>query len=614
MGMRLIKATALAVSLSLLIAISALAFERPATQANSFEKYLPDSTMILFSITDIGKLREFASDPELQNIFDLTGIGDYITNFKTTYSEEFKEETGMSPSDLLDALAGDITLAILDSDLTGVPNIVIFAKVDPERFPFDRLIELAIEQAGEENVIRHDIGGVSVTQVGKDTLFAMKDDHAFIASSLEAMSAALKPETALADSPLYRLHKEMTGMSGGIVGYINLSMFLERLKPFLPDPESAEGRNVDLFLDMFGARKITSVSMLFPIAGEGPFRFFIHAPGYNGILTKLFSGEPVDRNCVNYVPADFDSFFAASIQKPYDIFNSILEEVERFYPAYKASDFDANIKPIEDQLGISIKNDFLAPLGTAIGGGIKINPDAEYDISAGPQAVFNLFQFVFYLQLDDPDRFLQAMKSLTNASNGEVSVSEYKGATLFTMQPPMFQNSIDFAIHGHAMLLCFGTDTMKGIIDAAETSNSIATTAEFKDRYSKVPKNAWYIAYNADAYLKKLFRGFFKQILAIRTNDEEKASTLVEAVLNYAGEHTGGIGFSTISSEGLYMESRIPIRAAVAMIPIYISWFAIESFSNIPEFQNEEYNEDEEYYEEDEYEEPEPPQLHPLMQ
>ena len=566
------------ISFLLVFAFIASATERTTAEAVPFEKYLPDSTMMVLSVTDVGALRDQLSDPKLQRIFELVGLSSILDEFHNTIAEEFSDETGMDPAAMLDALTGDITLAFLDSSFMELPpKIVVFAKVDPERFPFQELVDLAIKQEGEDSAEFQDMGGVPVLVVGKQAAFAQKGDHVFLASSPDAMRAALKPEKALADSPMFSRHREMTKMSSGVVAYVNVAMFLERLKPFLPSPDSEKGREVDLFFEMFGLKQITSVSLMASFKENEPFRLFIHAPGYNGIITKFLSDEPVGFECAGYVPADFESYFAISIKKPSDIFTTILEIAEQFNPAMKAADFDANIKPIEDELGISFRDDLIAPLGTRIGAGVWLDPEAEMNIFAGPEEIFNFFRFEVFLTLDDPDRFLTAMQAIAAASNGMLAVENYRSATIFSAQPPTMPFSVDFAVHGNSLLFCLGTELLKNIIDATESGNTLDTSTEFKERTARVSDNAWYISYTSDAYLQKFIRGFFKQILMIKSGDEDSASTLIEAILDFTGEHTGGVAFSFAAADGLYFEALMPMRAGIAMFPVYYSWFTLGS-------------------------------------
>jgi hypothetical protein len=576
--MRLSRMSALAVCLLTAFSVFSVALDKPSTTAAPFEKYLPESTMMVFSITDLGELKALITDPKLQRIYELVGIGGRIAEFHRNYTEEFYNETGMKPSELLEALTGDVTLAILDSDFKGVPNIVLLAKVDPARFPYQKLIDLAIENEGAGDVVSHDVNGVTVTEVTGGASFALAGDHLFYASSMEAMRQALAPDKRLTGSPVYQRHREMTKLSGGLVGYIDVAMFLERLQPFLPDPDSNEGQEVELVLNLLGLRQVTSVSLSIPFVEGEPSRIFIHAPGYDGILTKLFSGAPVGIDSAGLVPADYDSFFAVSIQKPLDVLNSIFELLEEFNPQIKAEDFDSFAKSYEDTIGLSIKGDLLAPLGTTVGAGLKLNPDAEINLFAGPEEVFNFFRFELFFSLNDPDTFLSAMLKLAEASNGNLQVDTYKGATLFTARPPTLPSTIDFAIHGDHLLFCLGTDSIKEAIDAAESGNSLGATQEFQGRAARVPADSWYIAYNSNAYLKKFFPGFFKQFLTLKTDSEEQASDITAALLDYVGEDSGGIGFSTVTSDGLYFESSASMRAVMAIIPVYLSMAGIDQF------------------------------------
>ena len=548
---------------------------KPAVPDLPFEKYLPDSTIFFASITNVVELRNMLSDPKLERVFELAGIDGIFGEYGKQFVEEFVDDTGMHPNMILDALKGDITIAFLESDSLTNPAIIMMADVDPESFPFGVLLQLAVEQKGVESVVSHEIAGVKVEEISGEAVLALAGDRFLITSNLDAMKSALAPEALLSSSPLYLRNREKCLLNNGVIIYANVSKFLELIQPFMPPPDSFDGRNVELFFEVSGLRDITSVSGMVPFRDGEPGRFFIHAPEYKGLLTKFFSTEPIGLNVADNVPADYDAYFGISMQKPIDMFNTYLDLLEQFVPNMKAADVEAQIRPFEEAIGISLKEDLISPMGTVVGAAVKINADVDFNFQTNPMAILELFQFNVFMSLDNADRFLMALHKLALASGGSMLEETYNGADIFVINVPILPFSLDFAVFNNNFYFTLGTKSMKSVVDMLQASQSMSSNSDYINSIKKVPENAWYIAYHNDAYLPKIYRGLFTKIPSFGgIADSEQRDELIEGILDYIGEESGGLAYSVSTGDGIYCESWFSLRSAIGMIPLYMSWFS----------------------------------------
>ena len=568
-----------ALALSLVVFLSGFAVAndtgKPAVPDLPFEKYLPDSTIFMFSITDVGELKNLLSDPKLQRVFELAGFDDMFAEYSKKFVDEFVDDTGMHPNMILDALKGDITIAFLESESLTNPAIIMMADVNPESFPFGMLLQLTVEEKGAESVVSHEIAGVKVEEISGETVLALAGDRFLVTSSLDVMKTALAPEGRLSSSPLYLRHREQCSLNNGVIFYVNISKFLELIQHFMPSPDSVDGRNVELFYEVSGLRQITSASVMVPFSDGEPLRFFIHAPGYNGLLAKFFSTEPVGLNVAENVPADYDAFFALSMQKPIDMFNTYLDLLEQFVPAMSASDVEAQLKPVEDAIGISLKDDLIAPMGRVLGASLRINEDVDVDFQADPTAILDLLQFNVFMSLDNADRFLLALHKLALASDGSMLEETYNGADIFVINVPVLPFSLDFAVFNNNFYFTLGGGSMKSIIDSLQAGRTMSSNSEYVKSSKTVPENACYIAYTGNAYLPKIYRSFLAKLPSFGgIAESEQRELLIEGLLDYIGEEPGGVGYSVSTGDGIYCESRFSLRAATAMIPLYLSWFS----------------------------------------
>jgi len=159
------------------------------------------------------------------------------------------------------------------------------------------------------------------------------------------------------------------------VAYANIELILKNMGGLLPSEESQEAEWVNTLIDMTGLRDITSISIMFPLKEGESFRAFVHAPDFSGVLPLYFSASPIDWDITSVMPADTDGMMGLSVQPPIDMYTSTLRLIEKFNPQFTIEEFESSLAGIEEQLGFSIKDDFLRSLGQTLALGITIDTD-----------------------------------------------------------------------------------------------------------------------------------------------------------------------------------------------------------------------------------------------
>jgi hypothetical protein len=373
------------------------------------------------------------------------------------------------------------------------------------------------------------------------------------------MEKVISPEGSLNDNPRFRRHCEMTGLNSGFSAFVDLEPLIEMLYAEVAKDEEAP-KAIAAF-NLFGLDKFESFSLHFPFKEGERVKMFISAPGYEGVLPTFFGNYPVGDKPAKVLSADTDAFFAFSINDLNIVMDEALKLAMAFGLGVQQEQIDTQFQMVEQMLGISIREDLLAPFGNYIAFGFNIKPDFDFDVT-NPLQLLGAFDFDMIYQIRDPERLVNAFKQVIAAQPGSGIVEEaYGGATIFSAELPFVPVSTGMAIHQGHLIYSLGKGTLKPRIDMINAGNTLAASDEFKSAFKTVPKKATMVGYNSRSYLTDFATAFSKS--ALDTEDPEQLK-VVERLKKLMPEYLDvppQIGFAVPVDDGLLFESSFSLKS-----------------------------------------------------
>ena len=583
-----------------------------AAADDSYLKFLPDDAVLFASVTNIDELRTIAKDEKLLKLLEVLNLKDSIEFTYAQMASGFAGETGLEFNQFIDGFNGDCTLVLFEGMIeSGTPNLAIYFGIDPEVFPYETLIQRAIEREAED-ATPHTVKGVNAIAIEDGPTVAIHDGHMFIATSPDILGKLFDSGNRLSASPLFSKHVEYTHLNSGAVLYVDVKKTIQLFSNFLPPDGTEEGDATEMVVELLGLNYITSFSAQVPLATDEPMRAFIHAPGYEGLMTEILSPQPIGIDMAALMPATCDSCGAFSIRKPTQIIDSILGFVGNFAPGYSPTDFYAMLEPAEKELEISFRTDVFDTLGTKLCMGLEIDTTPPEEPMPLATAYFKMLHFHIVWSLDAPDTLLSSLRKLIEAQQLPLVESEYKGANVFVVDIGMLPVTPTFAIHGSGLLFTMDYDLMTSWLDALASGRTLAGNSEFMELTAGIPKEASMFGYVSDAYLTKYLDALENFLLIVLPEEEEEQEGEFDlrnqivatkaALLDYIGTDNGGSSYVLPTAEGLYMEGAMKTKVLIGMVPVWISLATMDfaDFGEAGEFEDD-YDE---YYEDEEDEEP----------
>ena len=585
-----------------------------AAADDSYLKYLPEDAIFIASVTNVDELRAIVKDEKLHHLLETLNLSEAIESFHEQMASGFATETGLEFEQFINGFTGGCTLVFFEGVIEdGTPNLAIYFGIDPEAFPFETLIERAIDKEGGTP---QNVNGVAATVFDDGPTVAIHEGHMFLATSPEVLGKLLAPEKPLASSPTFARHAQLTHLDSGAIVYVDMKRAFDFFSNFLPPEGTEEGEAVEMVFDLLGLKYITSISAQMPLASDEPARIFIHAPGYEGIVTDMLSPEPVGNELAAMLPATCDSCGAFSIQKPTKILDTILDFAGMFTPEASSENFYAMLAPAEEQLGFSFRTDVFDTLGTKLMFGLTINPNPPEEPMPLAMLYFDMLQFHIVGSLDDPATLLSSLRTMIEAQMLPLVESEYKGASVFLLDMGMLPVSPAFAIHGSHLLFTMDYELMTAWLDALDAGQTLAANPDYARQTANIPAAACMTSYISESYLKKYFDAVEAFLLAVLPNGEEGEfdikDRIVEAkaaLIDYIGTDNGGYSYVLPTDDGVYMQGTMKTKVLIGMVPVWMS-IATMQFADFGEIG--EFDDDYEYYEDDEYEDEEDDEPHEI--
>jgi hypothetical protein len=193
--------------------------------AQSFDQMLPDSTIVYVSLESITRTKERYDKSPLAAFWKDEAMQAFAEKPRAKWAEwmdELRKEEGMTPSDVLDVLAGQAAFALVWGEGFKKPKVLVLADIGENADKFQELVAKAEKQLLEEGRKRdeQEFRGVKIVtyRQGEETTgtswlldgktFAMSED----ADALKDLLARKdRKEGTLAARELYRPHLRRRG-------------------------------------------------------------------------------------------------------------------------------------------------------------------------------------------------------------------------------------------------------------------------------------------------------------------------------------------------------------------------------------------------------------------
>ena len=410
----------------------------------AIEKYLPANTLVFITFPDIAAARENFKKTNLYKLWHDEEIQSFLKPLWEAFDKspqkkqwdefqgKFKEGTGLSLSEAFDVLHAQVAIALIDAK-PGLPQ------------PFDAVISIDAGEYKDKLVATinrlqarlskdqprlkqetYEYKSVIITVFGDKAspiYYSWLDTMLVLTIHKERLEQIItgyqeKPQNTLVNDAFFR---QVRGRTGGgkeaFFMYWNIREVLTRYADKIP-PKGNE------IIDTLGLRGITAFGGAVTIQPDGLFKqdLFIATSGERKGLTKIMTLREPTNKFLKFAPAGSLVYSRANID-----LKAIWDEVVAMLHTVPAvtHNFDEAISAVENKIGFSIANDFLASLGKEM---------TSYSVI--PEGGGLLPDSLTMVELSNQEKFEHCLQLFTN--NHQVSVEEisFQGITIKSFRLP----------------------------------------------------------------------------------------------------------------------------------------------------------------------------------
>jgi hypothetical protein len=563
-------------SLLLLVSISLCISENNvrAQESVSYAELVPESAVMVLSIPEVADLKAILEDAKFLKILEAAEFKDAILEALAEAGSKIYEETGVELRELYDAVTGDMTFVILDTDFKEKYEFALLLGMPDGKSYYDLVIGRAFERQREGfQPAKFYIDDVEVVQGDKNVFFAFHAGHAVMANSQKAMEEIVKGTITMAQSPSFKQHLDICKMTSGITLFADVAQILERTAPAAGAEITFREDITNFILEMYGVYDLRAVSMTIPLREGEPARLFLECPDCKGIFVEWFSSEPVGTEGAKLLPADTDSFLAFSINKPTVILDSLIKWMNQIIPGYDTS-FRALEKAMQEAFNLSMRQDFLDPFGTKFYVGVRVDKDAHISDLSNIEDFLKIFEIRLLFQLENTEHLVDSIDSLIEAGALPVNIEEYNGVRIYGMTVPSANMQFWFSIHKSHLLICFSKQALTGTIDMIASGRTLDTNPDFQKAVGAIPAEACLIGYTGRELFDKqidMIHASMKQMGSDLT--DEHLDELQSAIMEYVGAGTESTIYAIPYENGLYIQINVSYRVLTATVPILVKYF-----------------------------------------
>lgn len=370
---------------------------------------LPESTMLYWELDngktfceqmrEIGVWQLFASE-EWRAFF--ATIPPEILDLIGGQQEQLQQQFGLSVQDVLGAVSGHMSFAVVDIAMQPAPMPIAVltwdmgSQKDKVSSLLGNFLSMAVPPEALEN---YEYNGYSITTIPAPQLsihFTYVGSRLVVCTDKNYLEQYLtgRSEYSLANNSSYQSVKEHSLRNrSGVLLYANV----QRIVDFVVSMEGEDSRQI---LDMIGLNSIQSLGLgMYFNNGQIVENMYVHMPGEKtGFLGKLLPTGPVSTELERFIPGDLIGFRHGFIDLN-GLINTALEALQMFAPReYKQ--FSKMEKGFNSQLGVNLREQLIGNLGTeylysmSFSGGLI--PDIAFQITLkDEEAVKNALAALF---------------------------------------------------------------------------------------------------------------------------------------------------------------------------------------------------------------------------
>lgn len=430
-------------SLAALALAPSLAFaqdSKPAGAAagGAIEKALPGSTLALFKVDNMARLRsgfagsqmgQLLADPAMQPMLDR------IRELTGEQQQQLKQALGVSVEELLQLPQGQVAAALVGRDDPKVPVAVLLsADAGENATTMDEVmarLNAQAEQAGAK-AGTEDFQGLTLHILRSEdaeappVVWTKQESRFYISSDLEALkdliTSAGGREGSLAEQPNFTAVLEKVGKDAQALGFLDLTAARELALKANPDA----GDQMNAQLELVGLNNLKAVGFGTGYdAGEfdSVTRLFVYAPGDSQGVLKVFRMPPVNLKPQSWVPASVASYQSVS----WDLdagWTGLTELFDQIAPGV----LDQVQKGLggPDGSGIDLQKDLFGPLGDRF----TLITDFKKPVTEKSQ------RMLLGIALDDAKAFQNTLNKLFDLAKASPEKRTFQGTTVYDFPIP----------------------------------------------------------------------------------------------------------------------------------------------------------------------------------
>lgn len=469
--------------------------------AQSFDELLPDSTILYISIENVARTKERYEKSPLAALWKDEAMQAFLARPKAKWAElmeEMRKDAGVTPSDVIDLLAGQVAIGVSWPEGAKEPVPLLLADIGDNGDKLREILDKEEKKLVDEKGLKRneeEFRGAKIVSYAKGGESGAADEgsawcldgktFAFgeNADVLKDMLARRehKDEGTLAARALYQRLRGRTGArAGDVFAYVDGPNFFKALKDTGELDE--DGMRI---LGALGVSAIEGLGLEGSLEPGGiVVRLFLGVKGQKAGLLKLFDGKNTALLPPRYAPGDTLSGGAWALDVPalWEEGRRVADDIEKGTTGL----LDTRLGFIKQQTGVDIQADLIASLGAEISFLTRPPEKPDPAMAANPMAMMLAGgRFAVGLQLKDRERFEGAVDKLLALAGPSVSTTDYLGVKLRTMQAPggmqpamaVLPDRFVFAMSADDLkdvIARYGKET-KGFLDREEVAKAIAS-------------------------------------------------------------------------------------------------------------------------------------------
>ena len=328
----------------------------------TLEHYLPDNTFALLTLPDLKKARADFEKSNLNKIWQEEEVQQFWKSVKPQVDpliKQLEDQMGITLNDILGFFNNELSIALFHNSQNRDLYLAIVLDIGDKKQQLDALVTKLIPGGDKEsykykNIEIRSLGALHYAYL--DTKFLLSPQREAVELIITNYQAL--PQAPLTDSALFKKAKiKVSPDNSAMLFYLNLEQILSAFGADIPG-------EVKGFLEGIGldSIKFIAASLSFHDNGLIKEKIYIDTPtDQRRGLTKLFTEAKPCELWLDQIPQNVLSYSAIHLE-PVQAWTEILTIIKSL-PLPISESPGEMIGTLEQKLGFSIKDDFLASLG-----------------------------------------------------------------------------------------------------------------------------------------------------------------------------------------------------------------------------------------------------------